>query len=168
MKTLCVRARIIGYVSQPYIMAGCVIKYITWNCTAAWCVLLFDYYKIRSRDCAVGIATGYGLDDRGVGVWVPVGARIVSSPCCPDQFWVPPSLLSNGNRGGSFLGVKWPGMKWPFTSNYCRGQENTGLYILSPIRLHGVVLIKSLVTAGTEPGTFYRISFYKNTQEMLN
>jgi hypothetical protein len=29
--------------------------------------------KGESRDSAVGIATGYGLDDGGVGVWVPVG-----------------------------------------------------------------------------------------------
>jgi hypothetical protein len=28
---------------------------------------------IRSRDIADGAATGYGLDDRGVGVRVPVG-----------------------------------------------------------------------------------------------
>jgi hypothetical protein len=28
-----------------------------------------------SRDSAVGVATGYGLDDRGVGVRVPVGTR---------------------------------------------------------------------------------------------
>jgi hypothetical protein len=32
-----------------------------------------------SRDNVVGIATGYGLDDRGVGVPVPVGSRILSS-----------------------------------------------------------------------------------------
>jgi hypothetical protein len=30
-----------------------------------------------SRDSAVGIATGYGLDRGGVGVWVPVGMRFV-------------------------------------------------------------------------------------------
>jgi hypothetical protein len=30
--------------------------------------------------------------------------------------------------------------RWPFTSNYCRGQENMDLYIHSPTRLHGVVL----------------------------
>jgi hypothetical protein len=34
---------------------------------------------------AHGIATGYGLDDRGVGVRVPVGSRIVSSPNRPDR-----------------------------------------------------------------------------------
>jgi hypothetical protein len=33
----------------------------------------------RSRDSVVGIATGYGLDDRGVGVRVPVGSRVFSS-----------------------------------------------------------------------------------------
>jgi hypothetical protein len=32
-----------------------------------------------SRDSAVGIATGYGLDDREVGVRVPVGSRIFST-----------------------------------------------------------------------------------------
>jgi hypothetical protein len=46
-----------------------------------------------------GIATGYGLDDRGVGVGVPVGSRILSSPRRPDRLWGPPSLLSNRYRG---------------------------------------------------------------------
>jgi hypothetical protein len=38
-------------------------------------------------DSAVGIATGYGLDDQGVGVQVPVGSRIFSSPSRPDWLW---------------------------------------------------------------------------------
>jgi hypothetical protein len=54
---------------------------------------------LRSRDSIVGIATGYGLHDRGVGVRVPVGARIFSSPYLPDRLWGPPCLLSNGYRG---------------------------------------------------------------------
>jgi hypothetical protein len=33
----------------------------------------------------VGIETSYGLDDRGVGVRVPVGSRIFSSPDGPDR-----------------------------------------------------------------------------------
>jgi hypothetical protein len=45
------------------------------------------------------IATGYGLDGWGVGVQVLVGARLLSSPCHPDRFWAPSSLLSNGYRG---------------------------------------------------------------------
>jgi hypothetical protein len=53
----------------------------------------------RSRDSAVGIATGYGLDDRRVGVRVPVGVRCFLSPRRRDRFWGPPSLLSNGCRG---------------------------------------------------------------------
>jgi hypothetical protein len=53
----------------------------------------------RSRDSVVGIATGYGLDERGVGVRVPVGSRIFSSPIRPDRLWGPPNLLFNGYRG---------------------------------------------------------------------
>jgi glutamine synthetase len=50
----------------------------------------------RSRDSVVGTATSYGLGDRGVGVRVPVGSRISSSPLRPDRLWGPPNLLSNG------------------------------------------------------------------------
>jgi hypothetical protein len=59
---------------------------------------------LGSPDNAVGIATGYGLDDRGIGVRVPAESRIFSSPRHPDRFWGPPNLLSNGS-----LGVKRPG-----------------------------------------------------------
>jgi hypothetical protein len=47
---------------------------------------------------AVGIATGCGLDGPGVGVRVPVGSRILSSPRRSDWFWDPPNLFS-GYRG---------------------------------------------------------------------
>jgi hypothetical protein len=57
----------------------------------------------------IGIATGYGLDNQGVGVLVPVGSRIFSSPCCPDQLWDPLSLLSNVYQGDLMPGVKQPG-----------------------------------------------------------
>jgi hypothetical protein len=52
-----------------------------------------------SRDSAIGIATGYGLDYRGVGVRAPVGSRIFSSPRRPERLWGPPNLLSNGYQG---------------------------------------------------------------------
>jgi hypothetical protein len=54
---------------------------------------------LGSRDSVVGIATGYGLDGRGVGVRVPVEARFFSSSRRPDRLWVPLNLLSNGYRG---------------------------------------------------------------------
>jgi hypothetical protein len=52
-----------------------------------------------SRDSAVGIATGYGLDDREVGVRVPVVSGIYTSPCDPDRLWISLNLLYNGYRG---------------------------------------------------------------------
>jgi hypothetical protein len=58
---------------------------------------------VWGRDSAVGIATGYGLDHRGVGVRVPVGTRIFSSSRRSDLRWDPPCFLSNGYRG-LFLG----------------------------------------------------------------
>jgi hypothetical protein len=48
-----------------------------------------------------GIATDYGLGDRGFGVRVAVGSRIFSSPCPPDRVLGPPSLISN-EYGGLF------------------------------------------------------------------
>jgi hypothetical protein len=62
----------------------------------------------RSHDSVVDVATGYGLDDQGVGVRVPVGARIFTSPCRPDRLWSPPNILYNGYRS-SLLGVKRQG-----------------------------------------------------------
>jgi hypothetical protein len=57
------------------------------------------YISIWSRDNVIGIAIGYGLDDWGVGVRVPVGSKIFLSACRPGRFWVPLNLLSNGYRG---------------------------------------------------------------------
>jgi hypothetical protein len=46
---------------------------------------LFVGYLTMSRDSVAGIATGYGLDDRGFGVRVPIGLRIFSSLHRPDR-----------------------------------------------------------------------------------
>jgi hypothetical protein len=61
-----------------------------------------------SRDSVVGIATGYWVDDRGVGVRVTVGQDFFFSTSCrpalgstePPIQWVPGALSP---------GVKWPG-----------------------------------------------------------
>jgi hypothetical protein len=52
---------------------------------------------VRIRDNVVGIATGYGLDDREIGVRIPIGSRIFTFLCRPDQLW--------GSPGGNMAGV---------------------------------------------------------------
>jgi hypothetical protein len=55
--------------------------------------------KGMGRYSVVGIATSYRLEDRGVGVQVPVDLRIFSAQRRPDRLWGQPKLLSNGYRG---------------------------------------------------------------------
>jgi hypothetical protein len=68
-----------------------------------------QFYFSRSRDSVVGIETAYGLDDRGVGVRVPVGPRIFffstsSRPALgstqPLIQWVPGALSTGVKRQG--------------------------------------------------------------------
>jgi hypothetical protein len=54
----------------------------------------------RSRVSSGSIVSGYGLDDRTIGVQSPVGVKDFSSyHLCPYRIWGPPSLLYNGYRG---------------------------------------------------------------------
>jgi hypothetical protein len=71
-------------------------------------ILLTTYFR-GSRDSEVSIATSYGLDDRGVGVRIPVGWRIFSSPNSsrpalrstqPPIQWVPGALSPGVKRPG--------------------------------------------------------------------
>jgi hypothetical protein len=68
-----------------------------------WFVLCLVYISylvlVRSRDSAVGIATGNWLDDRGVGVRVPVGSKIFTFRSRPGWLWGSPILLFNGYGG---------------------------------------------------------------------
>jgi hypothetical protein len=66
------------------------------------------YHITRRRGSVVGKVTGYRLNDRGVGVWVPVESRIFSSPRRPNRSSSSPNLLFNRYRG-PFPGVKRPG-----------------------------------------------------------
>jgi hypothetical protein len=83
---------------------------------------------IMSRDSAVGIGTGYGLDDQQVGVRVLVGARIFTSPCRPDQLWGPSSFPSNGNRE-----VKRPGREADFSPRNSADVKKTWVYTSTPL-----------------------------------
>jgi hypothetical protein len=86
------------------VTATCTISvYANYRKSFALCLLmLFSIFY------SVSIPTGYGLNDRGVGVRVPLGSRIFSSPHRPDRLWGPPSLLSDWYRG-SFSGGKAAG-----------------------------------------------------------
>jgi hypothetical protein len=50
-------------------------------------------YMSRGQDSSVGIVTGYGLNDRGVGVRVHIVSRIF--PRRPDRLWGPPNQPTN-------------------------------------------------------------------------
>jgi hypothetical protein len=62
-----------------------------------------------SQDSAVGIAIGYWLDDRGVGVRVPVGSRISLLHVVQPGSGVHPTSYPMGT-GGSFPGGKAAGV----------------------------------------------------------
>jgi hypothetical protein len=94
-----------------------------------------------SRDGSVGIALGYGLDDRGSRVQFPAGAGNFSlHHCVQNGSEAHSDSYPMGNRG-SFPAVKRPGRKAdhsPLSS--AEVKECVELYIHSPICLHGVVL----------------------------
>jgi hypothetical protein len=88
-----------------------------------------------------GIATGYGLNDRGVGVRVPVGPRIFCSPQRPDRLWGPSSLLPNGYQGPFPPGVQRLGREADHLPPTSAEVKKPWIYtFIPPIGLHGVVL----------------------------
>jgi hypothetical protein len=78
----------------------------------------------------VYVATGYWLDDRGVGVRVPVGSRSVTSPCHPNRLWGLPNLLSNAYRGS----IPWgkAAGAWSWQSPTSAEVKKTWVYISTP------------------------------------
>jgi hypothetical protein len=55
--------------------------------------------NVKSRDSSVGIATGYVLDDRGVGVRVPVGQEFSLLHLVQTGSGVHPTSYLMGTRG---------------------------------------------------------------------
>jgi hypothetical protein len=87
------------------------------------------YMCVRSRDSAVGIATGYELDGSGVGVPVPSVSRISSYPLCACRSYDRPAFYTADTRA-LFPGDKAAGAwSWPFTSNLCKRKKDMHLYI---------------------------------------
>jgi hypothetical protein len=56
--------------------------------------------SFQSQNSVVGIATSYGLDDRGVGVRVPVGSRPALGPTKSPIQWIPGALSPWVKRPG--------------------------------------------------------------------
>jgi hypothetical protein len=69
---------------------------------------IFSAFYSSTQDSVVGIATGYGLDDRGVGVQVLMGSRFSffhvvetgSGSTQPPIQWIPGSLSPGVKRSG--------------------------------------------------------------------
>jgi hypothetical protein len=78
--------------------------------------MLYSAYN-ESRDSSVGIALGYGLDDRGSMVWFLAGAGNLSlHHHVQNGSGAHPASYQMGNRG-SFPGGKAAGeWRWPLTS----------------------------------------------------
>jgi hypothetical protein len=86
----------------------------------------------KNWDSVVRTATGYGLEDQGVGFWVPVGARIFIHFSMSSRMALEPTQTPIQWS----LGALSPGVKRP-------GREADH----SPIRHHGIVL--NWLNAGT-------------------
>jgi hypothetical protein len=87
-----------GMKLKEWSLIGSMVRY--WQTLSIYAHIFTSLFMYcRSRDSVICIATGYGLDDRGVGVRVPVGSRIFLSPRRPDRLSGSPKLLSNGYRG---------------------------------------------------------------------
>jgi hypothetical protein len=107
--------------------------------------------KIKSRDSSVGIALGYGLDDRGFGVRFLAGAGNFSlNHPAQSGSGDHPASYPIGTRG-SFLDVKRPGRETDHSPpSSAEAKECVELYLHSPICYHGVVLNFNVVTAGSK------------------
>jgi hypothetical protein len=59
---------------SKHLTGGTVRKFTTFALRAIHCISVTLTFTCRSRDSSVGIALGYGLDDRGTRVRFPAGA----------------------------------------------------------------------------------------------
>jgi hypothetical protein len=110
-------------ISQYAFVAWCQVK----KSTGTTLLLPYLYLIWESRDSSVGIALGYGLDDRGSRVRFPAGAWNFSLHHRVQYgSRVHPASYPMGTRsffpGGKAAGA-WT---WPLTSVQCRGQRMSG------------------------------------------
>jgi hypothetical protein len=110
ISTFCLSYSIVAVLSQP-LLGRSVLS-------------LLQYFKCstqshRSRDSAVGIVTGYGLDDKGVGVQVLVGSG------------AHPASYPKGT-GGSFPGGKELGHEADHSPPASAQFKKTWIYTFTP------------------------------------
>jgi hypothetical protein len=86
---------------------------------------------IVRQDSTVGMATGYELDNQGVGVQDPVGSRIFSSPRNPGRLWGHPVSYPTGT-GGLSLGIKRRGHDTDHSPPTSATVKKTWLYTSTP------------------------------------
>jgi hypothetical protein len=86
---------------------------------------------VSNRDSTVGIATGYGLDDRGFGVQIRVGVRVFTSPCLPDGSGVHPTSYPIGT-GARSPGVKRPGRETDHSTPTNAEVKKIWIYTFTP------------------------------------
>jgi hypothetical protein len=99
------------------------------------------FMGLTSRDSSVGIALGYGLDDRSSMVRFPAGAGSFSlHHRVQNGSGAHPASYPMGTRG-SFPGVKRPGPEVDHSPPSSAEVQNAWSYTSTPpIRLYGVVL----------------------------
>jgi hypothetical protein len=138
----------------PHVIFRCILLVMLDEDYTLWSLFLYIIFPILmqlrfdlfihlltvywSRDSSVGIATGYGLDDLGVGVRVTVGSRIFSTtfistlePTRPPVQWVTGALCP---------GVKRRGHEADHSPATIAEVKKMWIYTFTlPIRLDGVV-----------------------------
>jgi hypothetical protein len=101
--------------------------------------IMFKNWVPTSRDSAVGTATGYGLDGWGVGVRVPVGAGLLSSPHRPELYFGPTQPPIQRLPGALSPGIKRPGSEAdhspPTTAEVKNTRINTAAVLPSFVHL---------------------------------
>jgi hypothetical protein len=112
---------------------------VLWD--AYWLIFFRNWESSQSHDSSVGIALGYGLDDRGSRDRFPAGTGKFSlHHRVQNGSGAHPTSYPVGTRGLS-LEVKRPGREVDHSSpSGAEVKECVKLYLHSPLRLHGVVL----------------------------
>jgi hypothetical protein len=88
-------------------------------------------FNFENQDSSVGIATGYGLDDRGVRVRVPVVLIFFLPHVVQTGSGAHPASSPVGT-GVSFRGVKWPGLQADHSPPTSAEIKNTWIYTSTP------------------------------------